>query len=176
MQWKKGFTLVELLIAVGVMAILAGLGAASYTEQLKRGRDQQRMADLGIIQNALEQYRADYGHYPGTDQYYCDASIGNLTAPTYTNTDCGDEYQGTAGIEWAANSDLKDLVNKNYLDELPIDPINDSKHYYGFEQTCSSDDDEVCGISGITCPSNYCCAYELNVVLEDGTTYEVCGK
>lgn len=61
-----GFTLVELMITVSVMAILSGvlLQVINPQELRKKTRDQQRIADLKRIQTALELYYADKRAYP----------------------------------------------------------------------------------------------------------------
>ncbi len=51
---KRGFTLVELLVVVGVLGILASLALVSYTGAQKQGRDTQRKSDLKQYQTALE--------------------------------------------------------------------------------------------------------------------------
>lgn len=60
-----GFTLMELLIAVSIIAILIAIGVASYTTVNKQSRDTKRKSDLEQIRSALEMYRADNGSYPG---------------------------------------------------------------------------------------------------------------
>lgn len=66
MNKYKGFTLVELLITVAIIALLSTIGILVYSQVLKNGRDAKRQADLSNIQSALEQYRADQGYYPST--------------------------------------------------------------------------------------------------------------
>ncbi len=61
---KSGFSLIELLVVVTVIALLMSAGAYTYSHQVSRGRDQKRMADLGYIQTALEKYKSDNGAYP----------------------------------------------------------------------------------------------------------------
>ncbi len=66
---KKGFTLVELMVVVAVIAILAtallvGLGGAR-----KRARDARRVSDMKQVQNVLELYYAKVGTYPNVSTW-----------------------------------------------------------------------------------------------------------
>src|SRR4030042_4433007 len=65
---QRGFTLVELLVVIAVIAIVMGIGVASYGRVQRSGRDSQRQADLHLIAAALEQYYGDYNAYPLTGQ------------------------------------------------------------------------------------------------------------
>ncbi len=62
----KGFTLVELLISIGIMAVVFGVIISSTSQIQKQGRDTQRQADLRNIQGSLQQYYADQGYYPAS--------------------------------------------------------------------------------------------------------------
>ena len=59
-----GFTLVELLIAMTIVAVLTALSLVSYQGARKNARDGQRRADLEQIRSALEICRADTDSYP----------------------------------------------------------------------------------------------------------------
>lgn len=62
---KGAFTLLEMLVVIGIIAILVGLGAVSYSTAQKKARDSKRKSDLNAIQNALEQYYSVCGYqYP----------------------------------------------------------------------------------------------------------------
>lgn len=62
---RKGFTLMELLITVSIIAILIAIGIASYSTINKQSRDTKRKSDIEQIRSALEMYRADHdGAYP----------------------------------------------------------------------------------------------------------------
>lgn len=79
---KRGFTLVELLIVVGIIGILATLLMANFIGVRQRARDAQRKSDIRQIQSALEFYRSDLGTYPASL-----SSCGNsLTGGSPVNT------------------------------------------------------------------------------------------
>ncbi len=62
---NKGFTLLELLVVIGIISILMALGAISYNLAQAKGRDSRRVSDMKAAQNALEQYYANTGFkYP----------------------------------------------------------------------------------------------------------------
>lgn len=65
LKLKKAFTLLEILVVIGIIAIMIGMGTASYSTAQKKARDARRKTDLRTIQNALEQYYAVCGYnYP----------------------------------------------------------------------------------------------------------------
>lgn len=99
-----GFTIVELLIVVVVIAILASISLVSYTNIQQRARDSQRKHDIQAIIGALELYHLDHGEYP-------DGS-GSTTINSGWST--------TADGSWA---ELATRL-KPYLDILPSDPIS----------------------------------------------------
>lgn len=53
---KNGFTLLELLIVIALVAALTLTGFTNYFSSLKKGRDAKRKQDLKFIQQAMEQY------------------------------------------------------------------------------------------------------------------------
>lgn len=62
---RKAFTLLELLVVIGIIGILVALGTVSYSTAQKKARDAKRKNDLKAIQNALEQYYSICGFsYP----------------------------------------------------------------------------------------------------------------
>ncbi len=65
---KSGFTIVELLIVIVVIAILAMLVLNSFTIAQQKARDTDRQNDVSTIDKHLETYYAHYGHYPSYKQ------------------------------------------------------------------------------------------------------------
>jgi general secretion pathway protein G len=61
---KKGFTLIEILIVVAIIAILASVVLVGLGPTQSLGRDARRASDLTEVQNALELYYNKNGKYP----------------------------------------------------------------------------------------------------------------
>jgi prepilin-type N-terminal cleavage/methylation domain-containing protein len=61
---RKGFTLIEILIVVAIIAILASIVLVGLGPTQALGRDSRRLSDLQEIQNGLELYYNKSGAYP----------------------------------------------------------------------------------------------------------------
>jgi prepilin-type N-terminal cleavage/methylation domain-containing protein len=59
-----GFTFIEILVVVTIIAMLVVIAAVSYGSINKRSRDARRKSDIEQLRSALEMYRADYSYYP----------------------------------------------------------------------------------------------------------------
>lgn len=118
-QLRKGFTLVELIIVIAIIAILAAgiFVAIDPARRLNETRNSRRSADVATILDALVNYQADNGgtHY---------ATVAALTAGQFSvvgtngvgcNTTC------TAKTTQAACVNLSALP-QNYLGTVPMDP------------------------------------------------------
>lgn len=54
---NKGFTLIELMVVVSIIAILSVIGVTAFSSAQKQGRDAKRRADIDAIAKALESNR-----------------------------------------------------------------------------------------------------------------------
>lgn len=62
---RDGFTLLELLVVISIIAILITVGLTSFSTAQRKGRDAKRKSDVKEVQNALEQYYSVCGFaYP----------------------------------------------------------------------------------------------------------------
>lgn len=62
---NKAFTLLELLVVIGIIGVMMALATVAYSTTQRSGRDSRRKQDLIAIQNALEQYYSANGFaYP----------------------------------------------------------------------------------------------------------------
>ena len=64
MKWSLGFTLIEIIIVLGIISILMMLGLVSYPNLQKKARDASRIAEVDNIRSALELYRTNNSYYP----------------------------------------------------------------------------------------------------------------
>jgi len=65
MKHKKAFTLLEMLIVLGIIAVLLSVMTVSFSTTQKKSRDAKRKSDIKAIQDSLEQYYATCGYtYP----------------------------------------------------------------------------------------------------------------
>jgi len=65
---RQGFTLVELLVVMAIIALLAALVAPKVFPKLGKGKTAAAQAQIELFGQALDQYRLDTGHYPTTEQ------------------------------------------------------------------------------------------------------------
>lgn len=63
---SRGFTLIELVIAMAVIALLAAVAYPSYTAYARRGKIAVALGELSTARVKLEQYYADNRNYGST--------------------------------------------------------------------------------------------------------------
>jgi len=88
MKNAKGFTLIELMIVVAVIAILAAVAIPAYGDYVTRGKLVDATTQLSDGRVKLEQYFQDNRTYvggpcPATTKYFT-ITCQNLTTSTYT--------------------------------------------------------------------------------------------
>lgn len=64
---ERGFTLIELMIAVAIVAIIAAIAYPSYLDQVKSTRRGDAQGALMSFSNAMERYYTQQGSYLGAD-------------------------------------------------------------------------------------------------------------
>lgn len=114
----RGFTLIEAMIAVAVVAILAAIALPSYTDYLQRSKLVEVMVSLSDMRVRLEQYFLDARAYPNAcippaagpapaGQIYLPNAARYftidcaLTTTTYRITATGNAAQGMSGFAYA---------------------------------------------------------------------------
>lgn len=65
MKKAAGFTLIELMIVVVIVAILAAIGYPAYTDQVRQGRRGEMQGQMMGLATALESYKARKFSYTG---------------------------------------------------------------------------------------------------------------
>ena len=83
MKKNLGFTLLEMLVVIGIIAVLLGMGAVSYSTAQKKARDAKRKLDISAVKNAMEQYYSlCNGVYPAAVSGKVPAAIETEDPPT----------------------------------------------------------------------------------------------
>ncbi len=101
---SKGFTLVEMLVVISIIALLAGVLLANLDSAQQKAQDAKRIADVKQIEIALRLY---YDH-------------NYSTYPEETTT--GTEYQ--AGWEVSFYPNFMEYLDQYIPTRIPKDPIN----------------------------------------------------
>mgnify|MGYP001164765553 CR=1 FL=1 len=107
---SRGFTLIELVVVISILAILSGVLVPRVTNHLEAARDARRLADIKAVRAAIEQFYMDKGAYPAAN--------------------ANSSYGG-----WDVSSDgdfIRVLRDQGYLDEDASDPINDATFHYRY--------------------------------------------
>ena len=63
---RPGFTLIELIVVMAIVALLVSIAAPRYLLSLERAREASLRSSLQTLRAAIDQYTADRGHYPDT--------------------------------------------------------------------------------------------------------------
>ena len=116
MRHMSGFTLIELMIVVLVVAILSAIALPSYQEYVTRGKITEATSNLADMRVKLEQYFQDNRTYVGacvagttaplplaaTTRYF-DFTCPTLTATTFIVTATGRAAQGMGGFAYSVD-------------------------------------------------------------------------
>jgi type IV pilus assembly protein PilA len=121
---KAGFTLLEILLVVGIIAILAGIViiAINPSKQLATVRNAERKSDLKQLNNAITQFYIDKSYYPAsttlsttTLKEICNTGSVSATTTAVTGVTCA-----SLGL-----INLSELV-PTYITAIPTDPTGSS--------------------------------------------------
>ena len=155
---KKGFTLLELLIVIGILAILATATVLvlNPAELLRQARDSQRVSDLASLNSAISLY-VTAANTPlmasssnAATNSTCHSGGGTYTCYSDRNAllgvSCGGRYASTAVATSTSRKidrggwlpiDFTSLPGGSPLPNLPTDPSNTASLYYGY--ACQND-------------------------------------
>jgi len=107
---RTGFTLMELVVVISILAILAGALIPRVTTRMAAARDARRLSDIQTVRDAIDQYYLEEGRYP---------------APGKSAAHGG----------WDVSHDgdmIPELVESGYLREAPRDPVDDDTYHYRY--------------------------------------------
>lgn len=122
-SYERGFTLVELLVVIAIASFLAAIILTSVRSVRAKARDTRRKQDLAEIYKAIELYINDMGIPPpmineaGICNFFCMSNID--IAP------------------WISG------LMPNYMNKLPVDPLNNRFYNYRYKVSDSGVDYEL---------------------------------
>lgn len=123
---EYGFTFLELMIVVALMAILLTVGLTNWKKQSERAVDARKKAELNKIKTAFENYYNDNQCYPpltimnpcrgnqmanwGLPQMYCDPDTGHPYVYQLVDpTDCRQGFRVFARLRDTHDADIAKL-------------------------------------------------------------------
>ena len=109
---RRGFTLIEILIVVAIIAILSSVVLVGLGPTRRLGRDSRRINDLAEVRTGLEHYNLKCGYYPGTAQ---------------ASSPCG----AYSAISTWANLTAALTGSNLDINNIPNDPTAGSNYFYG---------------------------------------------
>lgn len=100
LRTRKGFTILELLIVIAVIAILVGIALPRFKGMRDEGNIARAKGEMRSLQTAIESYRIHAGSYP--------TALGNLNAASTVpnvigNTLCYDPF-AAANVNYGYNT------------------------------------------------------------------------
>lgn len=82
---KKGFTLVELLVVITILAIISVVAYQNFWWAVDKATSWRKVNDISTIETALQQYKADNNNYPFTDVYNSSTNVWWYNSGTTAN-------------------------------------------------------------------------------------------
>lgn len=128
---NKGFSLVELIIVIAIMAVLIAVLAPQYMRFIERGRVASDNDNIKAIEGALQVYYVDPGSGPALkngDQIKL--TPDNPAAITEGNSGAILAAMKSAGLVVSATTELPKLTNKETFKEaiIKVTITEDSSH------------------------------------------------
>jgi prepilin-type N-terminal cleavage/methylation domain-containing protein len=127
---KRGFTLIELMVAIAIITILSGIIIASLSTARSSSKDAKRIADIKSLQVALSQYYADNNHYP--------PNLSPSLVPTYISVEPKDPGTGASyfyvGLTTAGSGSTCNNATRYHLGAV-LDNSNNSALNEDFDNT-----------------------------------------
>lgn len=111
---NSGFTLVELMVVIGIIGILASIVYASFGNARASARDDIRKTDIKNLELAIKLYKAQNGRYP---------------------VPCNGDgaWSGSQGSSWTCSGAETEYISNltpDFIASLPLDPNTTTNKSY----------------------------------------------
>ncbi|MBN1512935.1 MAG: type II secretion system major pseudopilin GspG [Phycisphaerae bacterium] len=138
---KRGFTLMEILLVVGILALLAAFVVPSLISAGDQARIDIAKAAIGgngIIATALSRYRMDVGQFPETDE----GLAALFEKPSSIDEEREGEIWKGPYLE-GSPEDLRDPWKREYQYKSPGDVNEKSYDLWSLGPNEKDDDDDI---------------------------------
>ena len=85
----RGFTLIELMVVVAIVALLAAIAIPGYTDYVRKGRRADGQGALLSTAGALERYYSEYARYT--------TAVGSATCAALVPAESPEKYYSLTG-------------------------------------------------------------------------------
>lgn len=151
-QNRRGFTLMEIMVVIIVIAVLASVAGPMITSITDQGRASATKSKLSALKSAIMAYNSDVGRYPfaGTADNSTNSAAHDSTTSPLNTALFGDTFEtniltaANTGTDISGNSvfGIANYMNKKwkgpYMDSDPTDFMYDSWgtkiRYYHFNK------------------------------------------
>jgi prepilin-type N-terminal cleavage/methylation domain-containing protein len=121
---RGGFTLVEIMIVVAIIALLAAIAVPNFLRARKRSQATRCLEDLRIIDSACDQYAIENNKSTGDNIAWIDVQNYLKTGSALYDSGgadlFGDQYNGTATFTVDSIPKLNSLTFNKLSDVAPV--------------------------------------------------------
>lgn len=113
---RKGFTIVELLVVIGVLSVLVTIVTGAASSSFRTARDTRSTAIRTALQNGIASYRVQLGRYPGSKlQDWSENGVSGKNSVDYL-----DDSQYDTLMNDLATKTLKGSNARPLMDFMPM--------------------------------------------------------
>ncbi len=99
-SYKPGFSLVELMIVIVIVGILAAVGVPIYNGNVKKAKQSEADATLGMIRTQLRVYYAENASYPANAVSGTADAVTDVSSLSFASGDLTGKYFAAASYTY----------------------------------------------------------------------------